>query len=596
MENIAKQRVAVRIINLLSGFCASILMLWVIKQGPGVGPDSTVFFESARSLLLGDGLSVRGKPMTHFPPLYSVLLSIFSFFQDGDILQTARLLCAFFFGVNLVLFVSAVQMCSDYSVSSTVCAILFFLCSESILVIHSMALSEGPFLTFSLSAFIMLSMYCARPSLKRLLMTAFLTSLAILTRYAGVALLSPMAVALFLFGDRSMRCKLKNILLFITVSITPLILCLVYNFNTAQTGTNRSFVFHPINFEHLRSLIKTIHNFILPLHFSFGAKLFLVCVAVIFLLVGAFVIYRKTDCKSGFSSSIALSSLCYLFFLLYVPFVLFSISFFDAHTPLNSRILLPSLLALIITGVSLAWYLSRRLEQKPIWYVFVFLMFSSIAFNGYQTIPRGLSLHKKGYGYTSQNWKKSHTISYFENTSEHREIYSNGSDVIRFLTGKKAFMVPQKFSPTTRKKNRNYEDEINQALVRCKKGEVVIVYFYKIGWRDYLPSVWEIEAKEALPVLRQFDDGIIYGTEPVDNTLGSPSISENVRFEIYENMILYAWQSRCGIIRLGLENSHLMDGAKPTLLAFPMCAAISPSPPVSFSAVLPAIARFHAVA
>jgi len=84
--NTDRRQFGVPLLIILAGACASILMFWITDYGPGVSPDSTTYIETARNLLAGNGFTVGGKPMTHYPPAYPLLLSIVGLFQHGDIL------------------------------------------------------------------------------------------------------------------------------------------------------------------------------------------------------------------------------------------------------------------------------------------------------------------------------------------------------------------------------------------------------------------------------------------------------------------------------------------------------------------------------
>lgn len=101
----------------LVGILASALMFWTTAHGPGVSPDSTVYIATAKSLLAGKGFYSGGRAMTHFAPVYPLLLAAAGAF-DNNILHASRLLGAFFFGVNAVLIAFAIYMCTERSVTA----------------------------------------------------------------------------------------------------------------------------------------------------------------------------------------------------------------------------------------------------------------------------------------------------------------------------------------------------------------------------------------------------------------------------------------------------------------------------------------------
>ncbi|MBN1473701.1 MAG: hypothetical protein JW914_03715, partial [Syntrophaceae bacterium] len=117
------------VLIIISGFCTSILMFWITVYGPGVGPDSVEYIETARNLLAGNGFYTGGKPLNQFPPGYPFILAVAGFFYNGDVLYAGRLICSILFGVNVALLGLAVFICTERSFSATVCAIFIFVSS-----------------------------------------------------------------------------------------------------------------------------------------------------------------------------------------------------------------------------------------------------------------------------------------------------------------------------------------------------------------------------------------------------------------------------------------------------------------------------------
>ena len=101
----------------LVGILASALMFWTTAHGPGVSPDSTVYIATAKSPLAGKGFYSGGRAMTHFAPVYPLLLAAAGAF-DNNILHASRLLGAFFFGANTVLIAFAIYMYTERSLTA----------------------------------------------------------------------------------------------------------------------------------------------------------------------------------------------------------------------------------------------------------------------------------------------------------------------------------------------------------------------------------------------------------------------------------------------------------------------------------------------
>ena len=267
------------------GGLSSVLMYWITSCGPGVSPDSTMFIEAARSVHSGDGFYIHGKPVTLTPPVYTFLISIAGLFSNGDMLRAARLVGILFFGANIVLLGLSVDIMTKKSLSATACAILFFLSSAQVILMHSMAFSETPFITFSISSLILLSFYINRPSLYLLFLSACMAGLATTTRYAGLALLPPMAFILLFFGKRPASQRGRDLLLLCAVVFIPLTIWAIRNLVVAKTATGRILTFHPFGIPHVKALVVTVNDLLLNVHTPFwGEALILILIVALILM------------------------------------------------------------------------------------------------------------------------------------------------------------------------------------------------------------------------------------------------------------------------------------------------------------------------
>jgi hypothetical protein len=502
----------------LVGLCASAVMYQITAQGPGVNPDSIVYIEAARSLLIGHGFFVDDQPMTHFPPVFPLLLAVVGSFTGGEILLATRLLSALLFGINLALLAISVYMCARHSLLASACAILLFLSSESIISIHSTTWSEPLFIAFSMAGLILLSQHVVRPNLRLLVLASLMVGAAAATRYIGITLFPSAGLALLALSNQSFRRKVRDILLFSGVACLPLVSWVIRNMLIAKAATNREFVMHPVGLSHVKNLIIQMYNFVLPISIPGWTKALHVAVAATLFVLAASLLFRRTGIKeSTWSIGTVLPSIFVIYCVLYVTFLFLSISFFDAHTPVDHRLLLPVFLALMIACTSVAKALSEVLSQKWAWYGYVFLVLFSVSINVVPAISRAVAIHHNGSGYTTQHWRESASLAYLARVPETMTIYSNGPDVIRFLARKKATWIPGKINANTRSENEGYQGQISQMIRDCEKGNALIVYLDRITWRWYLPSKDEIESLFSTPRAVVTEDGVIYGVSVVQN-------------------------------------------------------------------------------
>jgi hypothetical protein len=503
----------------VAGGCAFILMFCITPYGPGVSPDSVRYIETARSLLAGSGFYVQGQPMSHYPPFYPLLLAIVGTFQHNDVLEAGRLLCAFFFSANFALFGLSVFICTDRSLLATGCAMCFFLASAPIISIHSMAWSEAPLIAFAMAAFVLLSLHVVRPSVYLLLAASLSVGCAMLTRYVGVSLLPPIVCGLLFCGDRPLKRKIYDTLISVAIASLPLAFWLIRNFETAGTATNRTFAIHVFGLHHAKQLVWTMCNFVLPISiFNLTGALQLRSVWAFFLvslfifLLSLALLHRKNYIRRNANTvHIVLPFLCMVFFLTYIVFLVISISFFDALTPLDDRVLLPAFLTLTVAVISLAWSLSSASHRRIIWYGFIFFLCFSFAINSHGAVGKAVDIHKKGTGYTSRRWKHSETIACVRSIAPDVKIYSNGPEAIQFLTERKVTRIPDAYNPHTLKPNQDFQEQLQAMCTGVREGKAIIVYFNGMHWRRSLLPIQELEEWGAMPVLGMFNDGAIYG-------------------------------------------------------------------------------------
>ena len=136
---------------------SAVLFLYCTPFGVGLTTDSSAYIGGARSILAGKGYVRIGgdglpRPITHFPPFYSIVLAAVSRVTGSDPLITAKwvnLCCAV---VNQALFMTAVLLLTG-SVLTAFFGGIIFLCAGPVLQGQIYGLSEGLYLTLFLSAF-----------------------------------------------------------------------------------------------------------------------------------------------------------------------------------------------------------------------------------------------------------------------------------------------------------------------------------------------------------------------------------------------------------------------------------------------------------
>jgi hypothetical protein len=499
------------LVMLIAGI-ASLWMVWITAEDPGVDPDSIVYIETTQSLLADEGFFSGGQPTILFPPGYPILLAVASLAQGGDLLQAARFLCVLFFAANAALLGLAVFIVTERNLLAAGLVMIFFLVSAPMLSIQMMAWSEAPFITLALATLILVSRYITRPNLYLLVAIALILGFALVTRYIGVTLLLPVVFALLVLGNLPLKNRLYRTFFVVVVALLPLAAWFVRNSLVTGTTTGRSLTVHLFERRHARQFIESLFNFVFPISGSgWLMALALGAALVIFLTTLAFLLWKRHIRRNTNSIHDILMILCVVFTLAYFSFLVFSVSFFDALTPLNARLLSPAFLATLIASMGLAWSASKAFNRKSVWFAFLIFLFFAISINSPVAAKEALLIHEQGKGFTSLSWENSPTIAWVRSLDQDVHIYSNGADVIRFLTGKQATMIPRFANPQSRKPNPDFDMELSALCGQVENGAAIVVYFNLIDWRWFLPAQQVYESECGTAVSGKLADGVIYG-------------------------------------------------------------------------------------
>lgn len=329
----------------------------------------------------------------------------------------------------------------------------------------------------------------------------------------GVTLLPPVLLAILL-SPQAIRRKLRDSLIVLCFACVPIGLWVLRNTLVAHTAANRSLNLHLAGLGHLRALAKTLINFALPGPIPAWLKLaFLSALALLFLF-GLWKVYKGNPNSPGrYLQGLSLPLLSICFCAVYIAFIFVSISLFDAHTPLDDRIMLPVLVFLILAVITLVYLMSQALRNPLIWPVFVVCMSLWIGINGLRTTREAIRFHSEGSGYNSREWRASPTIRLAKAIwHPGLKIYSNADEVIDFATGIDATKIPFIWSPGSMQQNRDYDQQLEAMRRECADGRAIVVYLGGITWRNYLPDEKAMSLPQrGVPVLAKTADGTIYG-------------------------------------------------------------------------------------
>ncbi len=468
-----------------------LLILWITPSYIGVNPDSTTYLNGAKSLFSGKGYSENGNLITLYPPLFSLFLAVASFLNT-DLVQTTRYLNACLFGIDMALVAAIVYRTAGRNFFISTIAVVLLSSFAPILFLYSWVWSEPLFITLTLVALILLTLFVQKPSAFLLIASSICFGLLLLTRYIGLAFLPAAMIIIFIGGNsQDINQRIRNALFWAILSCSPLGYLIISNMVVAGSATNRSIMFHPVS-QYVLKILTSIFYFLSPTTLPisirvvlFGFLLAMVIAPFIFFLI------RHPKNIQWKSIEIIMAFACYLFSFSYLILLYISISFFDVSTPPDLRIMSPIFLIIIVGLFPTMWVISQALNKRILWWSFLLIIAITIFVQIPEAIRSSELFQTNGFGntsYTSRQWQESESIAFIRLMSDDLNLYSNGPDAIRFLTSKQSISIPQKYSSTSTEVNLQYTEEITRMCKDITENGAFLIYFKLVDWKWHMPD------------------------------------------------------------------------------------------------------------
>jgi hypothetical protein len=436
-----------------------------------------------------------------------------------------------------------------------------FMLNASLLRIHVYALSEPLYLFLSLLSFLFidLSLIDPRPMPQSqpwagqktlwLALAGVTTGLAILTRYSALALLPTFVIALALQQPYSATksgnwlARLKAIAIYLAGAIPPVLAWFVRNKLVAGNATNRSFQVHPVTAENIQPGFYNIAQFLLPVEtwqralVKSGWLEWLLAALGLVLLFWLATRTRDLLLNSA-SRPQPLSFTTALYIFAYLGAVLFSMSFFDASTKFQPRILAPLYVAFMLlaaNGVNLwrnrpdgnalstpatdhatrntlqTWLRRQTQTTSPARLLVLSLAILTLAFSAYGSLQSLESLKQAGLGYASWKWHDSLVMASLRALPPGMTIYTNTPPAVYLVTGRASRVLPTAVDPVDNLPRGDYEQDMARMRADLLAGKAVLALFDTSTLEDAL-GTQNIEAfVSGLGVLQKAQGDILYG-------------------------------------------------------------------------------------
>jgi len=494
--------------------------------GIGLSNDSASYVQGARNLLDGHGVTWQSADgavrAIHFPPLYPVVLALPALMLGLDVLESSRYVNALLATLNVCLVAVLIYHLSERARLAWLFGALLVLTNLTLLPLQATSLSEPLFLCLALATLLALVYHLESGSLVWLAAAAPFAAMALLTRYAGVALVITGFGAIVLLSWAPLWTRLTRALLFGIVAVLPLGAWLVVNQQALDETTGRQLALHiptRANLDGIQqvagwlvpsTIAKPLSTWVLSASTTVRIGLGL-AVAVLAIGLIALALRSRVSPSSRYLLTPSLLAVC-LFIPVYLVVMLISIVLFDAATSLNGRILSPTYEGGVVVCCTLAaaWARQVRLGQPAVAAATVGLATVALV----HAFGAGLWLaatRQDGLGYSGQSWRASPTLAQLSSLPAGTRVYTNVVGAVYCVTGRLSNDIPVRIDPRSRQVDPQYDARM--AALRAQlaaEPQAVVVLLTTADGADLYPAPDELARTLDLQLVTADADGALY--------------------------------------------------------------------------------------
>ncbi len=486
--------------------CGIYLLAIITQHGIGVSYDSVQYIGAARNLLLGHGLGIfegdaSFRPMVNWPPLFPISLGVGGLFGI-DPLSGARWLNCVCFGANILLVGLLVYKYSR-SIPVALAATLMVLTARDLLETHSYAVSEPSFISLMLFSILLLQSYLDKGHRHMLWGASIISGLALLDRYAGMAIVWTGIAGIFILGKGTLRVRMRDCIIFTAIACLPIALWTFRTWLLYGTVTGRPPTVHRIGSDEIKAALLSISGWALPDRLPLAVKLG-APLATLFTMV-AYSIYTLWRRRSEMSPKIDLGGspriahLLVLAVIAYLALLIVSqLYLFPGIDLAEARILAPIHVLSICSLVSILFWTCAHLVRNKIIAVsligIVILLLSGRSV--VKATPWAFARSKDGAGYTNERWKALEIWGVIKSLPLEAVIYSNGPDAISFIGGRSSCNIPNRIDRASLQKHVDYEHRLAKMRDGLSTKNGILIYF------DSLASPLSLSKDELVTDLR----------------------------------------------------------------------------------------------
>jgi hypothetical protein len=358
------------------------ICLVATRSNTGIDNDSQAYLGATHNLLAGRGLttpfdlltstlspgrvaSFKGAvPLTHFPPLYPLLLTGIAKLGPSP-LTSARYLNAGLFALNLLLIGLLVLRLTSLRATRLAVATIVLMMVAPVafqsfgqranwLYLHSFVFSEPLFFALTFGSLLVLSAGLRDGNSRYVLAAATLASAAALARFVGVSVVLAVVILVATSSTFAVPDRVKLCVATVLIGLVPAAVASFYTITILHGESPRQLSSHPGGHTIGRFLSQD-SKWVLPGSIPDVAREILVGALIIaFAVSWSRVNRRRADLRSSAEARTALRVLV-VFALCYAPTVVLSRDFLDVSVPIDSRLLSPLQPVLYLVLIALAF-------------------------------------------------------------------------------------------------------------------------------------------------------------------------------------------------------------------------------------------------
>lgn len=490
------------------GAAASSLIVLTSDPYPGVTVDSAEYLAVARSLTEGDGLTMpyisydeafrvlqpgERVTMTQFPPLYPAVLALVQTATGSSFFDAVRITGAMAFGALAALVTVIVARQTGGLLLGAAAAAL--LLAPDLLTLHAMAWSEVIMLAALVAALHFAALHFREGSTAALWLSGAFGMVASMARFAGVAVLVAIALALIQRPGPSMKRRFPSTAAFLVVTMIPTVAWFVRNMAVAGYASEKKLGWHPPGLDHLAQAVQAVGSWVVPgkaAAFATGAVLLVATLVTLWVK------------RPPLPSIATLPGLSLAFAGVYLLFMLATKTLLDQNISLDGRILAPLHVSLLIGLCSL---IPKRGLPAQVIGVIVILLAVTVA----RSVHAAVTFSSSGTAsYTNERWLSSPALAFTGSLPEQALIVSNAPDPIWLWHNRQAQILPPVVNLYTGQPNVEHDEQVTELKRAAACRDTFVVFFEQPTRKPPREIPGTLVAELDLQLERAFSDGDVY--------------------------------------------------------------------------------------